>query len=339
MTVWVTNMYGQARESTAQIYQNMVMEYAKELNFQEMPYYAIEGNNLSENQAFERQSGMIAGVKSNDTVIIQSPLWTGFNYEFQLYKLLYNYQMIYNVKLIVFVHDVETMMFGTEDLYLPSIINYYNAVDALILPNQKMAAYLREHGLTIPEEKIFYQKMWDVPKWRPLETPPTFSRSINFPGSPEKFKFIDSWCKKTPLTIYSAKQPDKEGVNVEVQEPVLAEQLAEVLNQRGGFGLVWEANDTWKNYMQYNTSAKFGTYIAAGLPVLAHRGSADCELIEQKKLGFVFDSLDEVDEFVQQIQPEEYAEIVQRIFDFGLLNRQGTFVKRALINAVFSVRY
>lgn len=86
----------------------------------------------------------------------------------------------------------------------------------------------------------------------------------------------------------------------------------------GSFGLVWdgsEANDLQKcrfgNYMRYNNPFKFSLYLAAGLPVIAPESAAIAKIIEKYNIGFLINSLADLDEIV--ISDDEYAVMKENV--------------------------
>ena len=102
--------------------------------------------------------------------------------------------------------------------------------------------------------------------------------------------------------------------------------------------MLWEASPAVYEYMKLNVNFKFGSYLAAGLPIVIHRGIAQADLVEKYHLGKVVDSLAEASEWVQSVTEEQYRQLADHVYRFGWLNRQGMFTKRALTEAVFQAR-
>ena len=66
-----------------------------------------------------------------------------------------------DTKLIIFVQDIQKLMFDSEQAILDMEIKTLNKADLLILPSKKMHRYLKENGLD--EKPVIYQTIWDMP--------------------------------------------------------------------------------------------------------------------------------------------------------------------------------
>jgi glycosyltransferase involved in cell wall biosynthesis len=107
----------------------------------------------------------------------------------------------------------------------------------------------------------------------------------------------------------------------------------------GGFGLIWSGDPYWLEYMKLNCSFKLSTYLAAGLPVIVNSATPARDIIEEKHLGIVADSLTEAIDRVRTMTTEEYDRMAASIDEFAKLIRGGYFTKRALVEAVFKAYY
>ncbi|MGL6299240.1 hypothetical protein ACR31S_00105 [Streptococcus iniae] len=56
---------------------------------------------------------------------------------------------LYEVKVVIFIHDVVPLMFAGNYYLMDSTINYYNKADVVVAPSQKMLDILLEHGLQV----------------------------------------------------------------------------------------------------------------------------------------------------------------------------------------------
>ncbi|GET08058.1 hypothetical protein SY111_06820 [Ligilactobacillus agilis] len=91
--------------------------------------------------------------------------------------------------------------------------------------------------------------------------------------------------------------------------------------------------------MQYNTSYKLSTYLAAGLPVITSPNIAQREVIEAKKLGLFVNSVDEAVRQIENMTSAEYQEMRAGVEEFAHLIRNGYFTKRILTEAIFNLFY
>lgn len=75
MTVHITSLNGMAMNSVAQLAQQMVVKFAKQLGMNEFGIYTYHWKEESDQARSTRFDGIIASLSASDTVIIQSPSW------------------------------------------------------------------------------------------------------------------------------------------------------------------------------------------------------------------------------------------------------------------------
>lgn len=335
MTVYITNMHGQMKNSTAQIAQNMAAQFADEIGIIELGYYFYNASAEPEGELSARLDGILSSLTVDDIVILQEPTWMEMPWQQRLVDKINAYRQKYRVKLIMFVHDVAPLMFDNP-ARVPEWIDFYNQADVLILPMPQMKQELDKWGLKV--KKIVYQQAWDAVATDRLTGESPYRTVLNFAGSPSKFTFVNDWHEKVPLEVFADPANPLNNPQVRFQGYVANEHLIECLHQNGGFGLLWEASPAVYEYMKLNVNFKFGSYLAAGLPIVIHRGIAQADLVEKYHLGKVVDSLAEASEWVQSVTEEQYRQMADHVYQFGWLNRQGMFTKRALTEAVFQAR-
>ncbi|MDC2844419.1 beta-1,6-galactofuranosyltransferase [Limosilactobacillus mucosae] len=335
MTVYITNMHGQMKNSTAQIAQNMAAQFADEIGIRELGYYFYNASAEPEDELSARLDGILSSLTVDDIVILQEPTWMEMPWQQRLVDKINAYRQKYRVKLIMFVHDVAPLMFDNP-ARVPEWIDFYNQADVLILPMPQMKKELDKWGLKV--KKIVYQQAWDAVATDRLTGESPYRTVLNFAGSPSKFTFVNDWHEKVPLEVFADPANPLNNPQVRFQGYVANEHLVECLHQNGGFGLLWEASPAVYEYMKLNVNFKFGSYLAAGLPIVIHRGIAQADLVEKYHLGKVVDSLAEASEWVQSVTEEQYRQMADHVYQFGWLNRQGMFTKRALTEAVFLAR-
>lgn len=325
MRVYITNLNGQAAQSTAQLAQNMVTDIATDLGYRELGIYAFDMRGDSESELSKRLDGIVAGLRHGDVVIFQTPTWNTTAFDERLMKKL----RAYRIKIVLFIHDVVPLMFAGNYYLMERTIAYFNQADVLVAPSQKMIDVLREQGLTVA--KTLVQGMWDHPTELP-QAEASFQKVLHFPGSPERFSFVKEWNYSVPLQLYTWHQlelPEQVRAMGYKPDPQLLLELS-----AGGFGLVW-MDDRDKDYQTLYCPYKLGTFLAAGIPVIVQRGIANQELIEANGLGFVVDSLAEAVERIETLSEADYQLLVERVRAFNPLLRQGYFSRRLLTEAVF----
>lgn len=111
MTVYITNMHGQMRNSTAQIAQNMAAQFADEIGIKELGYYFYDASAEPAGELSARLDGILSSLTVDDIVILQEPTWMEMQWQQRLVDKINAYRQEYRVKLIMFVHDVAPLMF------------------------------------------------------------------------------------------------------------------------------------------------------------------------------------------------------------------------------------
>lgn len=337
MKVHITNLYGMAYNSVAQISQQMVAKIGVEnFNFNELGIYSYYDPNESDEALSSRYDGILASVGANDVIIFQTPTWNTVEWEIGLFNRTFVYE---NVKRIIFIHDVIPLMFESNFYLLDRFIDMYNRADLLIVPSQQMLDYLREHGLTT--KKILIQHLWDhVCQIDPL-IEPTNNKTISFIGNIEKkTQSLMNW-DSAAVTLQAFSDPAEWGKDKNVrfvgwQDDSL---LINFLRRSGGFGLLWGDKGDWVKYMRLNCSYKLSTYLAAGIPVIIRSDTPEVAKIKDKHLGIIADDLETAVEKVERMSDDEYKQMRDAIADFSPLIRDGYFTKHLLADAVYKVLY
>lgn len=329
MRVYITNINGQSASSTAQIGQNMVTDIATDLGYRELGIYCYPIHADTDAELSKRLDGIIAGLRHGDVVIFQTPTWNTTAFDERVMAKL----KLYDIRVVVFIHDVVPLMFAGNYYLMEQTIAYYNRADVIVAPSQAMLDVLVAHGLKV--KKTIVQKMWDHPTQAP-QAHATFKKVIHFPGSPERFSFVKSWQYDVQLYLYAWQ-------DVELPNQVTKlsyrpdEQLLMEMSQ-GGFGLIW-MDDHDKEYQKLYCPYKLGAFLAAGIPVIVQEGIANQEIIENNKLGIIVKDLDEAVSKVQAMTEEEYRGLVNNVRRFNPLLRQGYFTRRLLTESVFQALY
>lgn len=328
MRIYITNLNGHAASSTAQICQNMVTDIATTLGYRELAIHAYRMDADTPEELSKRLDGVVAGLRHGDVVIFQTPTWNTTAFDEKLMAKLRAYQ----IKIVIFIHDVVPLMFAGNYYLMDRTIAYYNQADVIVAPSQQMIDNLKRHGLTV--SKTIVQGMWDHPTSVP-QLPASFKKEIHFPGSPDRFSFVKSWNYDIQLNLYARQEvelPDQvKHFSYRPDEQLLLEMSA------GGFGLVW-MDDHDKEYQTLYCPYKLGAFVAAGIPVIIQRGLANQEIVEHNGLGMIVDSLDEAVARINSMSAEDYQAMVARVRSFSSLVRQGFFTRRLLTEAVFKAK-
>ena len=323
--------------STADKSQRLVANIAKRaFNANELDVYQYDSTGESDEAQSARMDGIVASLPFGEgTTIFQAPTWNPLEWDEKLLKLI----QAYNNKVIIFVHDILALVYESNRYQLPAQIKYYNLADAIIVPTQGMADFLRANGLTV--KHVIVQEMWDclhdIPADMQNRTKPKFNHTINFAGDVnlEKFAFYqDLDLDHLKMKAYCDNKNNLNVHNLELTGYLPEETMLNELRRTGGFGLVW-GDEHWRQYMGLNCSYKLSSYLAAGLPVIVRDENPSAQLIAQNGLGIVVNTLDEAVSQINSMDEDTYDKMIAKVNQFGHLIRNGYFTKRALVEAVF----
>lgn len=324
MKVFITCINGIGGPALAS--QEMVSDIAHQLGFKSMGIYCYDSSKESKESLSSRYDGIIAGISPGDIVFFQHPTWHQLKFEEGLIGRI----KAYGGRIVIVVHDVESLMFESSRFMLKMVAEIYNSAEVLVVPSYAMKKFLLDNGVRA-DMKFAVQEIWDYTTDIRFSQPPKFRKEIHFAGKPSKFLFPDQWNFDVPLKVYTSEPCT--GENVQVMGWMDSDRLLLALAE-GGFGLVWYGNDYWHQYMRYNNSFKLSTYLAAGIPVIVPRGISNQYLIEGNHLGIVADTLADAADQVRNMGEVEYQEYVRRVREFSPLIRGGYFTRKFLIEAV-----
>ena len=328
--MYITKINGGTITDIAQYAQHQTAEIAHQLGYREMGIYRYNADAERNEILSARLDGIIAGLRwNNDIVVCQFPPWNGTRFDLALVERIKTYRC----RVIIFIQDVQALMFESNRYLLPALVDLYNQAEVLIVPSHAIKNFLLENGVR-EDMKVVVQEIWDYTTSIHFTALPKFKREIHFAGNPEKFLFPNKWDYDIPLRLYSSLScTGKNVLEMGWMEPdALLLELA-----KGGFGLLWYGDDFWRQYMGYNNSMKLSTYLAAGIPVIVPQGISNQYLIEKNRLGIVVNSLEEAVERVKDITEQEYQEYVDCVGRFAILLRNGYFTKKLLVEAVHAL--
>ena len=189
---------------TASLAHRRVLKVAQSIGCHEMglSFYPLKPDYAKEID--KRLDGIIAPLNYGDIVIFQYPSWIGVNYDESFVNKIKSYR---DTKLIIFVQDIQKLMFDSEQAILDMEIRTLNKADLLILPSKKMHRYLKENGLD--EKPVIYQTIWDMPS-DICFVDHAVTRCFHFAGNYNRFPFLAEYHGKTPIYQYDANKPDRE---------------------------------------------------------------------------------------------------------------------------------
>lgn len=327
MNVYITKMNG-AAWNPLQDRQWMTAEIAHQLGCREMGIYCYDGNAESVDSLNGRLDGIIAGLSwGEDVVVCQFPTGNSSRYEWELVNRL----KVYQIKVIIFIHDLEALVCESGRAGLAEKIRLYNQAEVLIVPSLAFRQFLSDNGIR-KEMKFVIQEMWDYPVDMNFFHTPRFCREIHYTGN--GFAGMGDWGRGVALKIYAHSSEEKQ--NVHYVGELSRGELFSALS-RGGFGLVWYQDADSRQIMEYGTSFELARYLAAEIPVIVPTGISSQTLIEKNHLGLVVNSIDEAAAAVEAMTEGVYQRYVQDVRQFAQALRGGYYTKKCLIDAVEAV--
>ena len=108
MRVYITNINGQSGQSTAQLCQNTVTDVAVSLGYRELGIYCYQIHTDTESEMSKRLDGIRSGLPTWRCRNFQTPTWNTTEFD----EKLMNKLKLYDIKIVLFIHDVVPLMFS-----------------------------------------------------------------------------------------------------------------------------------------------------------------------------------------------------------------------------------
>lgn len=325
MEKYITNLYGHGEKSTAMLAQNMVTNIAKNEGYSEIGIKSYTVTEDTETEKDKRIEGILSAVCPNSLVVAQMPTWNGIAFDEVLLKKI----RMQVDKLVIFVQDFVPIMFENNYYLFERYLKAYNFADLIVLPSERMKQVLISKGLTSP---VIIQDIWDHVTSISLNETPLFSKKLKFSGDSSRFPFVKNWKSDLELEVFS-KNPFLTEGSVKNIGWKTDDQLLRELN-KDGFGLVWSEdidNQAEREYSKMNSSFKFSTYLAAGIPIIVNEGISKEYFVKKHNIGFSVKSLDKAEELIKEMTEEDYIKLQQNVKKLAPLLREGFFTKKLLL--------
>jgi len=244
-------------------------------------------------------------------------------------------------KVVTLVHDLGT--FRRRKLTAIKEMKRLNQADYIIALNDKMAVWLKENGYKGGTGTL---DIWD---YLSADRNGTVSKEdnekyvVNYAGALNKRKNeflynLDILVQSYSFHLYgNGYQPTENQKNApffNYKGFVVSDEFIQSI--RGDFGLVWDGDsvDTCSGdfgvYLQYNNPHKVSLYIRAHLPVIIWRKAAMATFIEKNRVGFVIDSLGEIDGILASLSQDDYNRMKERVIQLSRQLEAGYYLKKAV---------
>jgi hypothetical protein len=310
-----------------------MVQTALKADYEPIAFYKVKGLNTTVRNLFSGMAVILQlsiKLRKGDLVLIQFPM------NRELMSILYSILKLKKVHIVTMIHDVDYLrniplrnkgVEGMKEFELRLL----NKTEYLICPNQVMIDRLKEDGVSakfIPQEVSDYMYEGQGAKKVQDNTIVIAGNLLNAKAG-YIYKLQE---QKFRLALYGSNLDDSFSyTNAAYQGAYPPSELID--HMQGDFGLVWDGPDTDKcggdygNYQKYNNPHKLSLYLAAGLPVIVWREAALSRFVEKERVGFVVDTLDEIDEQLTVHVADEFAENVLRV---GSKIREGGYLRTSL---------
>jgi hypothetical protein len=255
----------------------------------------------------------------------------------KLTRLLLSVLARKGVKVVCVVMDINGLK-DEDPLQLKKDLSLFSSYNYFVVHNEKMRNWL---NLQLHGKQSVCLEFFDF-LTKPVQRSRELSYNIVFAGNLAKSTFLlqlHTLHDKSSLLHFNlyGKGFDaqlNEQINVSwlgVEKPY---DVAE--NLKGSFGLVWDGESIEKpcgslgNYMQYITHHKLSLYIVSGLPVIVPAFAASAYLVEKYRIGFLINSLDEIQEKIAALTPADYRELCENTKPLAAKITTGGCIKEAL---------
>lgn len=251
-------------------------------------------------------------------------------------------------KTISLIHDLGS--FRRRKLTVDKEIARLSNSDYVIASNDNMRQWLTDHGMKKPVGALglFDYRASSFNRSITL-LPPHSIPNVVYAGalSMRKNAFIVELSKRQlpfQLTICGNKnglQGLCENSQISYQGFMPSEDFIRAID--ADFGLVWDGGSlttcsgNFGEYLRWNSPHKVSFYLRAGLPVIVWSESAVAPIIEQAHTGLAISSLDELNEKLANISPEEMAEMKRNAAGMAKKLNEGYFLQEAIRLAINNI--
>lgn len=258
-----------------------------------------------------------------------------------IFGFLYKIKKIKNIKIIVLIHDLESLRKNKIDsIDNNKEIDFLVKTDIIIAHNRRMIDWLVSKGIS--ESKIVDLEIFDylgnfLPSGGDYDGNIIIAGNLDF----KKVKYLlqIEKIKNVKFNLYgpNISQDMLERGNANYFGSFSPDEVPEVI--KGMFGLVWDSDSLkggdgiFGEYQRYNNPHKASLYLASEFPIIMWSDAALASFIDKNNLGFVVDSLKQLPEKIDSISESDYMQMKKNTQQFGEKIRSGYFLSEALKKA------
>lgn len=333
MQKWITDIVqGRTFDATRQAKQD-IANIGEAMGYKVANIFRYNDVGESDDAMLARIDGITAAFERGDFVVYQFPSLNSGRFDTFFVEQMHRR----GVQLICLVHDVATMRDQQAPTWIDEI-GYFNECDVLIVHNRRMADKLKELGVTTPMVCQYLLDYLDTNHDDDrYETKfEDFHRGVVLAGNILKSRYLADWDHETPITVFGV-------TDDELDKKLDANPKIDFRGQRWRwdliqemprmFGLAWDSDTEsykYNDYTRYNHPHKVAMYLSHGLPIIVWRQAAVADIIVKNGLGIAIDSLDQIDNVIQNISDDELKQMLNNVNRFGRLIRDGWFTRQGL---------
>lgn len=274
----------------------------------------------------------VLSLRKGDVLLIQYPMK-------KYYEFVCNVAHRRGAKVISLIHDLGC--FRRKKLTPEREIVRLSHSDALIVHNQTMFNWLKEHG---------YKGEMQIVGIYDLLSPEHVSSTRPLPKSPSDYSifFVGNLTTKQNAFLY--KMPEglsnhkfhlygKDFVNNIASDPLCYEGFVEDYKlmhyNKGDFGLSWygeslsEGKGMIGEYMAYNNPHKILLYLRCHAPVIISKNAGLASFVEENGIGICVDSLEDIGKRLENVSIEEYMRMKKNTIKLSDRISTGYYFKNA----------
>lgn len=211
----------------------------------------------------------------------------------------------------------------------------YNLVSGVVVPSPSIPI-IKGVGVNMPviSPLRIFPYLLDMSKLKEK----SFDYSVVFTGNFEKAEFVNNW-----LLLKRSYKIELLGINgdkLDLKGDAIYKGSfdADVVpfKVESSFGLVWDGDSVesctgnYGNYLRYNSPHKLSLYLAIGIPVFIWREAGMAGFVEKNKVGFLIDSLSDIDKILADMTEEKYKEMQENIKPIQKKITDGSYLVEAL---------
>lgn len=264
-----------------------------------------------------------------------------FQYPFLKTSIIRLMNKICKIKKITFiavVHDIESIRYKKDDHIINDELNRFSEFDYLIVHNRIMKNIVLKKNTSL-EGKIIELYLFDyLVNSQPKEiinyskNNVIIAGNLSYEKSPYVYQLENIKLQNTRINLYGINYNGLQNSYIQYKGVFKPDNIP----FNTGFGLVWDGDsiDTCSGdtgeYTRINNPHKLSLYMAAGIPVFVWKEAAIAHFVKENNLGFCIESLNEIDDIIDNLTDEQYRELVKNVNLISKRVQKGYYTLSAL---------